>query len=81
MFDHIKPGDFHLDPRTKLLLIIVIATLELMDVNIWFTIAVGTVPAFLFVSNRQFRGAVKYYLLFLFAAFTLLYIPFVHFER
>ena len=69
MFDHIKPGDFHLDPRTKLLLIIVIATLELMDVNIWFTIAVGTVPAFLFVSNRQFLGAVKYYLLFLFAAF------------
>ena len=69
MFNHIKPGDFHLDPRTKLLLIIVIATLELMDVNIWFTIAVGTVPAFLFVSNRQFLGAVKYYLLFLFAAF------------
>ncbi len=69
MFDHIKPKNFHLDPRTKLLLIVVIATLELADVNIWFTVAVGTVPALLFISNRQFLGAVKYYALFLLAAF------------
>jgi len=60
---------FHLDPRTKLLLIIVIATLELMNVNIYFTIAVGILPFLLFLSNRQFLGAVKYIVLFLAAAF------------
>ncbi|MCR5620124.1 MAG: energy-coupling factor transporter transmembrane protein EcfT [Lachnospiraceae bacterium] len=69
MFDHIKPKKFHLDPRTKLFLIIVIATLELIDVNIWFTIAVGFIPFILFITNRQYLGSVKYFVLFLLAAF------------
>jgi len=60
---------FHLDPRTKLLLIIIIATLELMDINIYFTIAVGLLPFLLFLSNRQFLGSIKYFVLFLIAAF------------
>lgn len=69
MFEHIKPKKFHLDPRTKLLLIVIIATLELMDVNIYFTIAVGLIPFLLFISNRQFLGSIKYLVLFLLAAF------------
>ncbi|MCR4748444.1 MAG: energy-coupling factor transporter transmembrane protein EcfT [Lachnospiraceae bacterium] len=69
MFEHRNPKKFHLDPRTKLFLIIIIATLELVDVNIWFTIAVGTIPFVLFISNRQYIGSVKYYVLFLLAAF------------
>lgn len=65
----VKHKKFHLDPRTKLFLIIVIATLELMDINIYFTIAVGFIPFLLFISNRQFLGSVKYFVLFLIAAF------------
>ncbi|MCR4867264.1 MAG: energy-coupling factor transporter transmembrane protein EcfT [Lachnospiraceae bacterium] len=69
MFEYRHQKKFHLDPRTKLFLIIVIATLELIDINIWFTIAVGTIPFVLFISNRQYIGSVKYYALFLLAAF------------
>ena len=69
MFGHVKEKGIHFDPRTKLLLIVVIATLELMDINIYFTVAVGTIPCILFICNRQFLGAVKYYALFLLAAF------------
>jgi len=65
----VRRNKFNLDPRTKLLLIIVIATLELMDVNIYFTVAVGFIPFLLFISNRQFLGSFKYFVLFLLAAF------------
>ncbi len=60
---------FKLDPRTKLFLIVVIATLELLNVNIYFTLAIGFIPFLLFLSNRQYLGAFKYYVLFLIAAF------------
>ncbi len=60
---------FKLDPRTKLFIIIAVATLELMNVNIYFTLAVGFIPFLLFLSNRQFLGAFKYFGLFLIAAF------------
>ena len=66
---YIEKMKFKLDPRTKLLLIIAVATLEMVNVNIYFTIAVGTIPFLLFLSNRQFLGAFKYYILFLIAAF------------
>ena len=66
---YIEKKKFKLDPRTKLLLIIAVATLEMVNVNIYFTIAVGTIPFLLFLSNRQFLGAFKYYILFLIAAF------------
>ncbi len=70
MFGHVKEKGIHFDPRTKLLLIVIIATLELLDINIYFTVAVGTIPCILFICNRQFLGAVKYYVLFLLAAFV-----------
>jgi len=60
---------FRLDPRTKLFLIIVIATLQMMDVNIYFTVAVGFIPCLLFIANRQYLGSVKYFVLYLIAAF------------
>ena len=66
---YIEKKKFKLDPRTKLLLIVAVATLEMVNVNIYFTIAVGTIPFLLFLSNRQFLGAIKYYVLFLIAAF------------
>ncbi len=66
---YIVKKKFKLDPRTKLFLIIVIATLELVNVNIYFTLAVGFIPFLLFLSNRQFLGACKYFGLFLIAAF------------
>jgi energy-coupling factor transport system permease protein len=66
---YIERKKFRLDPRTKLFLIIVVATLELVNSSIWFTLAVGTIPFLLFLSNRQFLGAFKYYGLFLIAAF------------
>jgi len=69
MEERVRFKKFHLDPRTKFFLIIVIATLELMDVNIYFTIAVGFIPFLLFLCNRQFLGSVKYFVLFLLAAF------------
>ncbi len=69
MSGYVEKKKFKLDPRTKLFLIIVIATLEMADVNIWFTVAVGTIPFLLFLSNRQFLGAVKYFVLFSLAAF------------
>ena len=69
MFGHLRDKGLHFDPRTKLLLIIAVATLELMEVNIYFTVAVGTIPCLLFICNRQYLGAVKYYVLFLLAAF------------
>lgn len=69
MFGFVRDKGIHFDPRTKLLLIIVIATLELTDINIWFTVAVGTIPFVLFICNRQFLGSIKYYVLFLLAAF------------
>jgi len=69
MEQYTKRDKFHLDPRTKVLIIIIIATLELMDVNIYFTVAVGFIPFLLFLSNRQFLGSIKYFVLFLLAAF------------
>ena len=69
MFGHVRDKGIHLDPRTKFLLIIIVATLELAEVNIWFTIAVGTIPFVLFLCNRQFLGAIKFYALYLIAAF------------
>lgn len=76
MIEGYKPWKkFHLDPRTKLFLIIVVATLEMMDVNIYFTIAVGFIPAVLLFSNRQYLGSVKYFTLFLIAAFVHVHRP------
>ncbi len=59
-----KKKTLHLDPRTKLLIIIVVATMEMMKINIWMTIAVGSIPFFLHISNRHFWGAIKYGILF-----------------
>lgn len=69
MNGYVEKKKFKLDPRTKLLIIIVIATLEMVDINIWFTVAVGTIPFLLFLSNRQYLGAIKYFVLFSLAAF------------
>jgi len=51
---------FHLDPRTKLFIIALIATLEMMDKHILVTAALGVIPFVLFLSNRQFAGAFKF---------------------
>jgi len=60
---------FRLDPRTKLFLIIVVATLQMVKVNIYFSVAVAFIPFLLFISNRQYLGSVKYMVVYLIAAF------------
>ncbi len=55
---------FHLDPRTKLFIITLLASLEMLDINILFTAALGVIPFLLFLSNRQFLGAVKFFVIF-----------------
>jgi len=69
MNQYVPRKKFKLDPRTKFLLIVIIATLQLMDINIYFTVAVGFIPFVLFLCNRQFLGSIKYFVLFLLAAF------------
>ncbi|MCR5585396.1 MAG: energy-coupling factor transporter transmembrane protein EcfT [Lachnospiraceae bacterium] len=68
-----KKKKLHLDPRTKLLIIIVVATMEMMKINIYMTIAVGSIPFILHLTNRNVKGALKYGILFTLAVLAHIY--------
>ena len=59
-----KQKKLHLDPRTKLFIITLIASLEMVDSNIILTASLGIIPFLLFLSNRQFFGAIKFLVIF-----------------
>jgi len=50
----------HLDPRTKIVILAVIATLEMINVSIAFTIALGIIPFVLYLADARISGAIKY---------------------
>lgn len=53
-----------LDPRTKLLLMAVVATAEFLYSHTAFMIAVAMIPFVLLLTNRQYRTAIIFFLLF-----------------
>lgn len=59
-----SPRRFHLDPRTKLLLMVVVATTEIMHSQNAFLIAVAFIPFGLLLSNKQYKLGVGFIVLF-----------------
>lgn len=47
---------FHLDPRTKLLLMAVVATAEFLYGHTAFMLAVALIPFILLLTNRQYKA-------------------------
>lgn len=54
MFDITEIKGFHLDPRTKLLLMAVVATAEFLYGHTAFMLAVALIPFILLLTNRQY---------------------------
>lgn len=55
---------FHLDPRTKILLMAVVATAEFLYSHTAFMIAVALIPFFLLLTNKQYKTATVFFVLF-----------------
>ena len=55
---------FRLDPRTKLLLMAVVATAEFLYSHTAFMIAVALIPFVLLLTNRQYKTAIVFFCLF-----------------
>ena len=55
---------FHLDPRTKLLLMAVVATAEFLYGHTAFMLAVALIPFILLLTNRQYKAAAIFIVLF-----------------
>ena len=55
---------FHLDPRTKLLLMAVVATAEFLYGHTAFMLAVALIPFILLLTNRQYKAATIFIVLF-----------------
>ena len=55
---------FRLDPRTKLLLMAVVATAEFLYSHTAFMIAVAMIPFILLLTNRQYKTATVFFCLF-----------------
>ena len=55
---------FCLDPRTKLLLMAIVATAEFLYSHTAFMIAVAMIPFVLFLTNRQYKTATVFFCLF-----------------
>ncbi len=55
---------FRLDPRTKLLLMAVVATAEFLYSHTAFMIAVAMIPFVLLLTNRQYKTATIFFCLF-----------------
>ena len=55
---------FCLDPRTKLLLMAVVATAEFLYSHTAFMIAVAMIPFVLLLTNRQYKTATVFFCLF-----------------
>ena len=63
---------FHLDPRTKIYLMFLIATSEMFILdNILFMAAVAAIPFILLMINKQYKWGASYVLLFSLGLFTL----------
>jgi len=65
-----RQRSFHLDPRTKLLLMAVISTAEFLYNHTAFMIAVAVIPFILLMINKQFKLGIGFILL-LFPAFAM----------
>lgn len=52
----------YLDPRTKLLLMAVVATAEFLYNHTAFMIAVALIPFVLLLTNRQYKTAITFFL-------------------
>lgn len=55
---------FYLDPRTKLLLMAVVATAEFLYSHTAFMITVAMIPFILLLTNRQYKTAIVFFCLF-----------------
>lgn len=55
---------FHLDPRTKIFLMILVATTEIIHGHTAFMIAVALIPFVLLLSNGQFKTGIGFMILF-----------------
>lgn len=55
---------FHLDPRTKLLLMAAVATAEFLYGHTAFMVAVALIPFVLLLTNRQYKIAIAFLILF-----------------
>ena len=64
MFDITEIKGFHLDPRTKLLLMAVVATAEFLYGHTAFMLAVALIPFILLLTNRQYKAATIFIVLF-----------------
>ncbi len=60
----VKNRRLHLDPRTKILILAAVATLEMINVSIAFTIAIGIIPFVLYLADGRISGALKYAFVF-----------------
>ncbi|MCR5278562.1 MAG: energy-coupling factor transporter transmembrane protein EcfT [Lachnospiraceae bacterium] len=69
---HTERRGLYLDPRTKVLILALIATTEMFDINIYVITIVGLIPFLLLLSDRRVSGAFKY--LFVFALSVLAHI-------
>lgn len=61
---------FHLDPRTKLLLMAVVATAEFLYGHVAFMVAVALIPFVLLLTNKQFKTGIIFLVLFMLALFV-----------
>jgi len=71
---------FHLDPRTKLLLMAVVSTAEFLYGHALFMIAVAIIPTILLISNKQYRTGIGFCILFLVALTVKEKQAFIHFN-
>ncbi|MCR5830260.1 MAG: energy-coupling factor transporter transmembrane protein EcfT [Lachnospiraceae bacterium] len=55
---------FHLDPRIKVLILVMIATIEMFNLNIWVMGVIGAIPFFLYLTDHRISGAIKYSIVF-----------------
>ncbi len=76
----LKQPSFHLDPRTKLLLMAVISTAEFLYSHTAFMIAVAIIPFVLLTLNKQYRFASGFLLLFTVSLIAKETQSFVHFH-
>lgn len=60
---------FHLDPRTKILLMAVVASAEFLYSHTSFMIAVALIPFALLMSNRQYKTGMTFFVLFVLSLF------------
>lgn len=64
MKDTVDIKGFHLDPRTKLLLMAIVATAEFLYGHTAFMVAIALIPFTLLLTNRQYKTGVVFLLLF-----------------